>query len=348
MKRIIISFLLIIYFVTSIVSVSTGSAEGLPANFALNPAGTVATVALNNDTVDAAREFVQQLQANKTLEVSSMVYAPVSLPPYLILSGSPAAVQEALTILQKILPPQAPPYLVVISASLREMTETNSHDIGLNIAPTVTGKNYNDSVKTSDATGSSTTITRTNGLYFDMSNDMLNLNKALNNSKVLVASEVYTPNGIKTQISNVKSVPIFSTDNSGNVQTQYQNLETSISVVPTVLHFDENKPEESNVKVNVDVKVSIISGSSSLKSVSAPEYSVKTLSTTRVLPADNHGYIIGSFITDSDTKSRSGIPILGELPLLKYLFSQEHTSKQRNTAILMLSVRLLPVDHPPN
>ncbi|HWR30129.1 MAG TPA: hypothetical protein VN631_09885, partial [Negativicutes bacterium] len=66
-------------------------------------------------------------------------------------------------------------------------------------------------------------------------------------------------------------------------------------------------------------------------------------STTRILTADNQSNVIGTFITDSDLKTVSGVPILGKLPLLRYLFSKENKEKMRNTAVLTLSVRLLPV-----
>ena len=324
--------------------ITIGYAEDSPnaLNYDLSSDGTVAIVPLNITIVDAAKDFVQQLQNSNILHISAIVYAPSSLPPYMILSGNQSDLQEAMKMLQKLLPKQMPTYLIIISASLRELTQSVSHYIGLNPIPSIIGKST-----INWGTNSSGQQSHTNTQYLEANyTDLLSANEALNKSKVLVASEVYTPNGIKAQISNVKSVPIFSTDSQGNVETQFQNLETSISVTPAVVNYNENRPEESIIRVDVEVKVSIISGNSTFKSVSAPEYSVKTMTTVRMLPADNQGYVIGSFITDSDTKSTSGVPILGKLPLLKYLFSQEHIDKQRNTAILTLAVRLLPMTPP--
>jgi type II secretory pathway component GspD/PulD (secretin) len=316
-------------------------AENSPANplYDLSSDGTVAIIPLNINMVNPAKEFVLQLQTSNVIHISSMVYAPPGLTPYMVLSGNPPDLLQALALLQKLLPNQTPAHLIVIAASLRELKQSTSHDIGLNPIPTITGRATVDWSKSTDILS-----TRTDTKHLEASaSNILSLNEGLNNSKVLVSSEVYTPDGIKAQISNVKSVPIFSTDNQGNVQTQFQNLETSISVVPTVIEYNENKPEESTIRVDVDIKVSILSGSSAFKGVSAPEYSVKTMTTTRMLPADNHSYIIGTFVTDNDIKSTSGVPILGKIPLLKYLFSQEHTEKQRNTAVLTLAVRLLPL-----
>lgn len=341
-KMVKLSYILQLVIFTFVLFFPTvGHAENFPysLNYDLNSDGTVAVIPLNSNIVGAAKEFVQQLQASSIIHVSAMVYAPPELPPYMVLSGNPPDLQQALALLQKLLPDTMPAYLIVISASLRELTQSASSYIGLNPIPTVTGRATTDWSKT---TGSS--ITRTDIQHVEAnSSDILALNEGLNNSKVLVSSEVYTPNGIKAYISNIKSVPIFSTDNAGNVQTQFQNLETSISVLPTVIEYNADKPETSRIRADVEVKVSIISGSVAFKSVSAPEYSIKTMTTTRMLPADNQSYIIGTFVTDSDTKTISRVPILGQLPLLKYLFSQEQKSTQRNTAVLTLAVRLLPL-----
>lgn len=295
-------------------------------------------IPLDNSMVNAAKEFVQQLQTSNVVRVAAMIYAPPGLPPYMVLSGSPEDLQQAMELQQSLLPDKVASPLIIIAASLRELTRLNSRDIGIDFVPNVTGTLIADKTTTSGV--GIQTVTK----HIEASsNDMVGLEHGLNNSKVLVSSEVYTPNGVKAQISNIKSVPIFSTDAQGNVQTQYQNLETSIAVVPTLIQYNALKPEESTLRLDVEVKVSIISGTSLFKGVSAPEYSVKTMTTTRVLIADNRSNVIGTFVTDSDTKTRSGVPVLGSLPLLKYLFSRESTQQQRNTAVLTLAVRLLPM-----
>lgn len=317
---------------------SHGIAQEKPA-YDFDSSGTMIIIPLENSDIVAAKEFVQQIQASNVVHVSAMVYAPPGFAAKLVLSGSQSDLQQALDLYQKLLSRQTGRHLVVIAASLRELTKTDTHDIGLSPVPTVSGTSTANWGRENDGgriKNNSQTVTGT-------WTDIVDLNEALSKSKVLVSSEVYTPNGVKAQIANVKSVPTFSADNNGNVQTQYQNLETSISVVPTVIKFNPDKPEASLIRVDVDVKVSIISGSLTFKNSSAPEYSVKTLTTTRMLTADNQNNVIGTFTTDSDINTISGIPILGKLPLLKYLFSREHKEKERNMAVLTISVRLLPV-----
>lgn len=317
------------------------AAEGAqePPVFEMDASGTMVIVPLDVNVVAAAKEFVQQMQASSVARVSAMVYAPPGIAPKLVMSGSQSDLQQVLELYQKLVPQRANRHLVVISATLRELTDADRLNVGVNPVPVVGGTATFSRGWNNDGSGINNSSRQMTGTW----TDAVALNDALSKSKVLVSSEVYTPSGVKAQIANVKSVPIFSADSNGNVQTQYQNLETSINVVPTVLKYDEGRPEESQIRVDVDVKVSIISGSETFKTVSAPEYSVKTMTTTRVLTADSKSYVIGAFTTDSNIKSVSGIPVLSRLPLLKHIFAQERTQTERNTAVLTLSVRLLPV-----
>lgn len=330
---------------------SAGYAEEEPA-FDYDSSGSMVIIPLENSAVDAAKEFVQQIQASNVVRISAMVYAPPGTAAKLVLSGSQSDLQQALELYQKLVYKKTSGHLVVIAASLRELTKSDIHDVGLNLFPTIgaisksTWARGKERSQNDDSSPLTMTKNWTDNRSLEVNGtwtDMANLNKDLNKSKVLVSSEVYTSNGVKAQISNVKSVPIFTSDSNGNVATQYENLETSIGVVPTIIKYNPEKPEESLIRVDVEVKVSIISSTQTFRNYSAPEHSVKTMTTTRMLTADNQSNVIGTFVTDSDVKRTSGIPILGKLPLLKYLFSQEHKEKERSTAVLTLSVRLLPV-----
>lgn len=316
---------------------STGYAEEKPL-FDFDASGTMVIIPLDDTAVAAAKDFVKQIQESSIVHVSGMVYSPPGVAAKLVLSGSQSDLQQALELYQKLVKGTSK-QLVVISASLRELTSEDTRDVGIKVVPKVDGTSTFNWGRENDGSRIKNNSQAITGTW----SDMAALNDALAKSKVLVSSEVYTPNGVKAQIANVKSVPTFSTDSNGNVETQYQNLETSIGVVPTIIAYNPEKPEESLVRVGVDIKVSIISDTQTYRDFSAPEYSVKTMTTTRILTANNQSNVIGTFITDSDINTVSGVPILGKLPLLKYLFSQEHKEKVRNTAVLTLSVRLLPV-----
>jgi len=125
--------------------------------------------------------------------------------------------------------------------------------------------------------------------------------------------------------------------------TSYQQLETSVDVVPTTIDYKKDIPMESQVRVDVLVKISVVTGERSLGSATAPEYTTKTFATTRVLKANNERYVVGTFVNDGQYKTQYGIPLLSKIPILKYLFSRDATRTERNVAILTLAVRLIPM-----
>ena len=175
--------------------------------------------------------------------------------------------------------------------------------------------------------------------------NVLVADESLSQGKALVASQVFTPNGVKAEISDVQHEPVFSLDTYGNVQTEYQDLETTIEVVPMVVSFEPEAPASSKVRLDIAVKVSIISGEKRTGDVTAPQYSDKSFQTTRVFPADGRTYLVGSFVSDSDINSRSGVPGLSKIPILKYLFSQKTTTRTRSYALLTLAVNVLPASY---
>ena len=78
---------------------------------------------------------------------------------------------------------------------------------------------------------------------------------------------------------------------------------------------------ETGAKHPIGRKASIITGEARTGSYTAPVYSDKRFQTNRIFPADGRTYVVGAFVSDSLIKSRSGVPFLSEIPLVKYLFS---------------------------
>lgn len=328
--------------------------EASPLNFKLSPDGTVATVLFDKESIDAMKAVIGQLEQNGVLgKVKGMVYSSAGVTPMLVLVGEKNELTQKLEILRQFIPDQSQAHMVVISASLRELQDEDAYYVGLTVSPDILGitlggagvtgtfQNYETGVDFK--TQYQTTITAQFPSNFTFSR-IAQFQEAYNRGKVLVASEVYTRNGTKALLTNVQSIPIFTVDSNKNISTQYQNLETSIDVIPTTIDYNKEKPEESQVRVDALVKISVITGTQSYSTSSAPSYATKTFATTRVLKANNERYVVGTFVNDASYKGQTGIPFLSKIPLLKYLFSQETNDGQRKIAILTLAVRLVPMN----
>ncbi len=330
------------------------AAEASPIQFKLSTDGTVATILFDKDSIDAMKTVIAQLEQNGVLgKVKGIVYSAAGITPMLVLIGEKDELAQKLAIVRQFIPDQSQAHMVVISASLRELQDEDAYYVGLNLSPDILGitlggtgasatfQNYDpggENLKTQYQTNISAQFPSN----FTFSR-IAQFQEAYNRGKVLVASEVYTRNGTKALLTNIQSIPIFTVDTNKNISTQYQNLETSVDVIPTTIDYNRENPEDSQVRVDALVKISVVTGTQSYSTSSAPSYATKTFATTRVLKANNERYIVGTFVNDATYKAQQGIPFLSKIPLLKYLFSQETNDAQRKIAILTLAVRLVPM-----
>jgi putative hemolysin len=301
--------------------------------------GRLALLPIDPDNVDPTRELIQSGRF-ESHGVSVALYEPVGLLPQLLVSGEPDAVESFVKTAREMFVDTGRKHLIAISARLTQLTDSEIRDLGINLFP--------NSITYSGL------LTKDVGWPWDGSIDIevnqsgagniLVADESLGLGKALVASQVFTPNGVKAEISDVQHEPIFSIDNYGNVQTDYEDLETTIEVTPVVIDFDPVARVASRVRLDITVKVSLISGEKRTGDVTAPQYSDKSFVTTRVFPADGRTYLVGSFVSDSNIKSRSGVPFLSKIPLVKYLFTQKSTTKSRSYALLTIGVDVLPDD----
>lgn len=327
-------------------SPSNPEVEASPLNFRLNTDGTVATMLFDRESVEAMRGLILQLEQNGYLgKVKGIVYSAAGFTPMLILLGEKEEVLQKIELLKQFLPDQSQAHMVVIAASLRELSDEDALNIGLTLSPDIMGVTVTSTAMYNAQSGLKPDYSAilSAGLNAVPISNIVQLNEVLNRSKVLVSSEVYTRNGTKALLTSMQQVPIFSTDSNKNVMTSYQQLETSVDVVPTTIDYKKDIPMESQVRVDVLVKISVVTGERSLGSATAPEYTTKTFATTRVLKANNERYVVGTFVNDGQYKTQYGIPLLSKIPILKYLFSRDATRTERNVAILTLAVRLIPM-----
>lgn len=296
--------------------------------------------------------------------ISMTLFAPVGTKPKILLSCNQGeerlryAVQKLKTIMSRM----GQPHRLVVSAYLREITLENDDAAGLSW--------FSNGIEAGLTAGPSTTIQRvwnsdnnnppnlqnppsitktTTGYTVGLNasspvNVSGTLTKAMSKGKVIVGSEINIVNGSTAEIKNDDSMPVPLTSN--NVVTfNTQVISSDVKITPTIVRYNEEKPEESIVRLDVVIQLSVptdtvtFSGGSS-----ALEYTTQTLTSTHYVKANNERIIGGLFASDTWLKSNSGIPILMNIPILRYLFATETVSLQHLASILTLSVRILPVN----
>jgi type II secretion system protein D len=203
-----------------------------------------------------------------------------------------------------------------------------------------------------------------NGLsLFGTFNDKITVAlKALNagsDFKVLSRPTIFTLNNQPAYIQTGTKVPVPTSTlggygnttgginngiNSVQFQTNiaYQDVFLSLNVAPLILNDDE-------IKLNVHQENNSLGDSTKLGGNDVPSIISQGLDTT-VLVKNNATVLLGGLITESITKSRNGIPILKDIPILKYAFSSSSDKKNRKELLIFISPRIVngEGDLPPN
>ena len=118
-----------------------------------------------------------------------------------------------------------------------------------------------------------------------------------------------------------------------NTQFQYLDVGVKVDVTPRV-HPD------GDVSMKLSVEISAIAGSSNIGGINQPIISTRKIEHDIRLK-DGEANILGGLIQRLDTKNVNGIPGLGEVPLLRYLFSENSNEVKEDEVLLILTPHIV-------
>ncbi|MFH0883219.1 MAG: type II and III secretion system protein [bacterium] len=157
-----------------------------------------------------------------------------------------------------------------------------------------------------------------------------------NVGEVIASPQVTVRSGSEGRIQIGSDFSVNSTDFSGNTVTQFYSAGSIIKVTPEVLTIDTT----TFIHLDLDVQKSQ-AGSSDL----GVEIK-KTSASTNVLLLDGEETLIGGLYSNEESVSRSGVPILKDLPWwvlgLRYIFGYESRSVTRKELMILVQAELLP------
>ena len=96
-------------------------------------------------------------------------------------------------------------------------------------------------------------------------------------------------------------------------------------------------PKNSKVGLEIHVKISLVNKTTYTDSA-YPYISIREYDVMRVVKANKQPYITAAIARDTKLKINSGVPILKELPVLKYIFGSEYVRNLREYDILKIKV----------
>ncbi len=118
-----------------------------------------------------------------------------------------------------------------------------------------------------------------------------------------------------------------------NTQFQYIDVGVNIEVTPRV-HPD------GEVSMKLTVEVSSIIGTSNIGGISQPVISQRKIEHDIRLK-EGEVSVLGGLIERTDSKNINGIPGIGEVPLMKYFFSDNSTSVMEDETLIVLTPHIL-------
>jgi len=252
------------------------------------------------------------------------------------------ASSDELTLAQKIINDldKARPE-VVVDVAIMEVDKDKLRNIGLSwpgsigfaLQPpqsTTTTTTTNTDGTTSNSTGQLTLNNlanlNANNFAITVSAATANLLMTDSDTKILQNPRIRATDGQKATLKIGSKIPIATgsyqtgaataiTSSLVNTQFQFQDVGVKIEMTPTV-HFDHD------VTMKLNIEDSSVSGSSTISGVTEPIIAQKTSEQTIRL-REGEASVLSGILNKQDIISMSGIPGLGELPLLRYVFGSK-------------------------
>jgi len=208
------------------------------------------------------------------------------------------------------------------------------------IAPTIFG-----SVDGKDLTGN---FPATGGLslYGTIANNLsvyLHALKASGKFSILSRPSIYTANNQKGMISSGQRIAVPTNSYQGGASTgistniEYRDVVLKLEVVPLV-------NSEHEVTLQIALVNDDIIGEQDVEGVGkVPTIGTRELTTTVTVP-NNSTVILGGLITTSEKSSKSGIPLLMDIPYLGSVFSTTSKTKDRSELLIFIQPTIVGND----
>ena len=180
--------------------------------------------------------------------------------------------------------------------------------------------------------------------FLEVSSDRIELSFLLNLFRYLeqegfgqtIAAPFTTvQSGETAKIQSGQDIPINLRDFSGNTVSSFVSTGVIINALPTLIVDErEGAPVEF---IHLDVNVEKSSGTPSAFGIAIN----KNSTTTQIPLLSGEMRAIGGLTSQEESYTRSGVPVLKDIPLLKYLFSYKQKQVTKKELIVVLQARVV-------
>ncbi len=249
---------------------------------------------------------------------------------------------------------------VIVDVAVLEVSRDKLRNLGITLpqsfgltpqASSASATSTSTGTSNTNSNGTTTTNTTTTNLTLNSLGNLNATNFAVtvtggtvnalltdNDTRVLQNPRIRASDGQRAQLKIGSKIPVatgsysstLSTTASLGVQTQFTYIDVGVNIdmTPTV-HFDRE------VSLKMKVEISSTNGNVTISGVTEPIISQRVAEQTIQLK-DGEPSILAGLLQKQDTRSVSGTPGLGEIPLLKYFFSSQSKEQQTDEIVFLI------------
>ncbi len=170
-------------------------------------------------------------------------------------------------------------------------------------------------------------------LFSSAANRFLNLELSALESegkgKIVSSPRVITADQVEALIEQGTELPYQAATSSGATSVQFRKANLALKVTPQIT-------PEGNVILNVDVNKDSV-GQSTVAGFAIDTKHVKT----QVLVENGGTVVIGGIFTQNETDSTSKVPLLGDIPVLGYLFQNRTRSISKTELLIFITPKIV-------
>ena len=303
-----------------------------------------------NDLQDAVNTIRQILDVSRIQQVASQ--------NAIVVRGTPDQIAMAGKLLNDI--DKAKPE-VVVEVAVMQVTRDRVKNLGLSPPTSVSVQlqpNSTTTATTTSTTSTTSTGTTTNGTI--TLNQLANLNAndfqvsipaasltALmsdSNTKIIQNPQIRALDNQKATLKIGDRVPVatgsFQPGIGGvginplvNTQFQYIDVGVNIDITPRI-HNDHE------VTLKLTLEISSVTGNSSIGGISQPIIGQRRIE-HEIRLKDGEVNLLGGILEDTETQSLNGYPLLAQIPILKYFFSQTNKERTTNEIVFALTPHIV-------
>lgn len=288
---------------------------------------------------------------------------PIAAENALIVRGTPDQVALAEKIVSDLDKSRAE---VVVDVAILQVSRERMRNLGfanplangpIGVQLTTPGQTTTTSTTTSTTGTTTTPTTSTNGLTlntfknlnatnFAVSVPQAQLNALLSDSdtKLLQSPQIRASDGQKAELKIGSRIPVatgsFQPGIGGvginplvNTQFQYLDVGVNITMTPTV-HLNG----DVTLKITMDIEAQTTTAN--IGGIQQPVISQRKID-HQIRLREGEVNLLGGILEDQDTTNYTGIPGLGQIPLLKYIFGSQSIDHRQDEVVFVLIPHLV-------